>query len=886
MTPAPRWFRWLLRLLPEPFRARHGEEITDLASTYARGRTPLGRARVWMGAALDVLAVALRARLAGAHDARTRSGWRTAPRRVDGLVADARFGLRSLRRDRGMTVFATLIVGLGVGASVTVFSVVQALLLQPLPFDDPDRLVWVSNGEFGRGQALSEISVQVGYVIDLRAHSSQLDDVAGYHLFDRDGDHDLAGPSGPERVTRLRVSENFFSVLGIEPVHGRLFTPEEAWDDGPPAIALTHGFWKRRFGSDPGVVGGSVVLDGQPTTVVGVLPASFDFSTVFAPGRRVDYVAPYPLSARSSRSGNTLGLIARLAPSATIESATAEAAAIADLPAAERRNGFEPVLRPLREHVSGGFQSAMMVLVASVGLVMLIVCANLSNLLLARGATRETELAVRAALGAGRGRLIQQMLIESVLLAGAGAALGVALAFYGTAAIAALDLPIPLLSGAHVDGAALVVAVLVATCVGLLIGVAPAFQGARVSLHESLKDASRGSSHGTRRGALRNGLVVSEVALACLLLVMSTLLVRSLLEVLEVDLGFDAERAVAVRIDPSTRFASDEARVDYYTRVLEEVGGSPGLSAAGLADMLPMGFNRRWDFGAPGFEDDVYPFVRIVSDGYVSAMGLTLVAGRDFGPEDDWGAPRVGLVNEALAERVWPGQNPVGRTFSTSGRDIEVVGVVRGTRQRTPEQDPGLEMYLALRQDGDQNAVHLIIRGERPLEELVATTRGLMAGIDPTIPLDEVAVLRDIVDETVAPRRLLVWLLGGFAGFAVVLASLGIYGVISYSVAQRRREIGIQIALGASPGAVQSRIVRETLALAAIGLVVGLATSLGGGRLLAGLLYGVAPLDPPTYLVTIVALGGVALLAGYVPARRAARTDPMVALVGDRPRAT
>lgn len=886
MRPPPRWFRRILRLLPSRFRRSHGDAILDLAQEYAQERSTLGRALVWTRAALDVVAVAILGRLG--HGASAATIGPVATRRSPHLetwIQDVRFGFRSLQRDAGFAAFALLIAGLGVGASVTVFSVAQALLVRPLPFHDPDRLVWISNGDWERGQHLSEISVQVAYLVELRNRAEQLDDVAGYHLFDADGDHALVESGEPRRVTRLRVTENFFTVLGVEPALGRTFSPEEAWDDGPRAVLLTHRFWAARFASDPGLVGRTVTIDGVPTSVIGVLPPSFDFGSIFAPGRRIDYVAPFPLSERSNRTGNTLALIGRLARGATPASAQSEAAALAATLTQGRLNGFDPIARPLREHVSGAFRPAVLVLMGAVGLVMLIVCANLSNLLLARGAVREREMAIRAAMGAPRRRLVRQMLVEALLLSGGGSACGLALAHLATGVIARLDVRIPLLGDARVDGAALTVALMTALATGIVFGVAPAIRITDPRLQEALKDSARGSSQSPRKGTLRSLLVLSEIALASLLLAVSSLMVRSFLHLLDVDLGYRAEHAIAVRIDPAARFASNAERVTFYSEILDEARTVPGVAAAGLSDILPMGFNRTWNLRAidrPEAET-VYPYVRVVSDGYVAAMGLSLVAGRDFGPEDGPDARRVALINEKTARTLWPSEGPLGRTVRSSGRDYAVVGVVRDTRQLSVDQAPGMEVFFPIRQLGDHSAVHLILRGDRSLEELTDAARARIRTVHPGLPLDEVVPIQGVVDASLAPRRFLVTLISGFATFALILASLGIYGVISYSVTQRRREIGIHMALGASAEAVRRRIVKDTLVLTALGLPVGLVGALLAGRFLRSLLFGVTPLDPVTYAAVVVLLGGVSVAAGYVPARRAATANPADVLSGDTP---
>lgn len=877
MTGAPRWFRALLSLLPVSFRESHGEEICELAVLYARDRGVFGRTAVWLRAAIDLLIVAMRRTpalrerewsVAGPASA----GW------FESAGRDVRYAMRSLRRDRGFAAFALLIIGAGIGASVMVFSVAQALLLRPLPFDEPERLVWVSNGDFGRGQALSSISVQVGHVQRVREGATQLEDAAGYHLFDRHGDHTLLTNGQPFRVTRLRVTENFLPMLGVEPQHGRLFTAEEAWDDGPRAILLTHESWVRYFNGDLGVLGSAVTLDDAPATVIGILPRTFDFTSIFAPGTTVDYVAPYPLSDRSNRNGNTLGVIARLAPGATIASAQAEIEGFeADSDWTVNRNSFDPVIRPLREHLSAGFRPTMALLAAAVTLVMMIVCANLSNLMLARGATRDREVAIRSALGAGRRSIIQQMLTESVLVSLGGAALGVLIAVQGTSFLASLDLRIPMLDSATVDMPALTLAVLASVGVGLLFGVAPALRGAATPLNQTLKDSGRGSSDGQGARALRNGLVICQMALATILLVASTLTARSLYQLLETDLGYDADNTVAIRIDPAVRFETREEHAAFFREILEAVSETPGVEAAGLSDILPMSFNRRWDSSAPDAVSDetVSPFVRVVSDGYLQAMGMSLVAGRDFDGADGPDSEPVVLVNPALARIYWGDADPVGRTIRANGADRRVIGVVRPTRQRSIDQEAGPEIFFTNQQVVETtNAVHLIMRGERTTDALVEIARTKLATIAPSIPLDGVVRIRDVVDASVAPRRFLAGLLTAFALFALVLAALGIYAVISYSVTQRKREIGIRLALGATTGSVQSRISRETAVLTLIGISGGLLVAALGGRSMEALLFDVAPMDPLTYAIVAMVLGSTAMLAGFVPARSAARANP------------
>lgn len=892
MSTLARIYALLLRLLPRRFREEHGHDLRELLEEYAADRPVWSRGVIVARAVVDVLRVAIVVRIRTLWPNGRRRGpsmerERRTPHVAEAIWQDARHSLRSLRRDAGLAAFATLIVGLGVGASTTVFSVAHAILLRPLPFDDPDRLVWISNGEWGRGQRLSSLSVQVAHVEDLRNGSRLLEGVAGYSLFDGAGDHTLTGSGEPERITRLRVTEGFFELLGVRSRFGRLFARPELEEAGPPAVVLLHGFWERRFAADPEVVGRTILIDGAPATIVGILPASFDFTAIFAPGSRVDYAAPFPLSPENNRRGNTLALIGKLRPGATLEAAQAEASAIAGRAPEDGRNDFTPVLAPLHEHISGGLRTAMLVLAGAVGLVMLLVCANLSNLLLARGTMREKEIAIRAALGATRRRLIRQMLTESVMLALAGAALGLLLAFVGTRALAGMDGNIPLLAHARVDGVALGFTWGVAFLAGLVFGVAPAVRVSASSLVDTLKETSRGSSPGRRHGWMRGALVVSEVALACLLLVGAGLLMRSFVRVLDVDLGFQPRNAVALRIDPSTRFRTDGAREAYYAEALRLVRSASGVEAAGLTDVLPTGFNRRWSVPAPdlasgGARGNATPYVRVISEGYVRAMGLSLVAGRDFTASDDSEAPAVILINEELARSLWPGQDPIGRTLDVWPLEREVIGVVRGTRYLAPEQQPGPELFLPIRQVGDHSAVHVIARGSGPTAVLGATVGDALRRLDARLPVKEVVAIQDMIDRSVSSRRLVVLLLVGFAGFALVLATLGIYGVIAYSVRQRTEEIGIRMALGASAVDVRRRVLVETLELAATGVLLGMPAAWMLGRGMEGMLFGVAASDAATFLAAPLVLIAAAGLAGYIPAKRASGLDPVNALRAER----
>jgi len=549
----------------------------------------------------------------------------------------------------------------------------------------------------------------------------------------------------------------------------------------------------------------------------------------------------------------------------------------------KERNDFEPKVSGLAQHVSGQLRPTLLVLACAVGVVMLIVCANLSNLLLARGAGRQKEIAIRAAMGAGRGRLIGQMLTESVVLSCCGAAVGLLLAFIGTRALAHLtSVSIPLLSDVRIDARVLGFTLVAALLTGLLFGLVPALQAQDLKLHDTLKDSNRGSSQGRGHAWIRGALVVSEIGLACVLLVGAGLLIRSFLRVLDVNMGFRPERAAALRIDPNSSYKTQEQKNSYFTEALHRVMDIPGIEGAGLSDSLPLGHNRSWGVAAKGvvYTPQDYPggFPRIISDGYFRAMGIPLQKGRDFTERDTKGALNVIIINETLAKNLWPGQDPIGKIVRADDPERTVVGVVGDVHHMALEEASGNEFYIPMRQTQDYGTVDLVVRTSMPTAELASRLREALRPIEPDLPTANMRTLQTMVDRAVSPRRFVVWLLGGFAGFALVLASLGIYAVISYSVSQRTQEIGIRMALGASAEMLQRSILLQTLGLAGIGMVVGVVASWALARTLSGLLFGVTSSDPATFAGMLVILTGVTALAGYLPARRASRIDPMEAL--------
>ncbi|MEP7339026.1 MAG: ABC transporter permease [Acidobacteriota bacterium] len=797
------------------------------------------------------------------------------------LWQDVRYAWRTLRKQPGFALVAILTLALAIGANTAIFSVVNALLFRPLPFREPGRLVWIANtGSTG----LSGATTKVGNYLDWRSSNKSFEDLGAYFAFFDYGSYNLIGIGEPERLIGVGVSQNFFDLLGVAPIQGRGFTEEECKWNGSPAAILNNGFWQRRFGGDPGIVGRTVTLNDKPTTVVGVMPPTFDFASVFSPGSRIDILTPFPLTQETDRWGNTLAVIGRLKPGVSVEQAQTEFDLLNQQmkQAHPERWTWGAKMTSLQEQISGRFRRAFLVLLGAVGCVLLIACTNLSNLLLARAASRRKEMAVRIALGANKARLVRQMLTESVLLACCGAAIGLPLAFAGTRMLASSRaFSIPLLQTVTIDGTALGFTVIVALVTGLLFGIAPALQMSGMDVHEDLKDASRGTSEGKGRAWVRSALVVSEVALACVLLVGAGLLIRSFKHLLEVDLGFRPEQAATWRIETAGKFSTPAQLTSFYERLIQAVEAVPGVESAGLTDSLPLGRNRTWGVRAKG---ETYPngqnplaFPRLIDAGYIKTMRIPLRAGREFTTHDTADSEKVMVINETMARRLWPGRDAVGQIALQGNTEWRIVGVVSNVRHSALDQEAGLEMYIPLTQNGN-GSVELVVRTKQTTEALAPGVRAALKQIDPNLPNAEYKTLGQLVDQAASPKRFVTILLGGFSLLALILAALGIYGVISYSAAQRTHEIGIRMALGAQARDVLRLVIGQGMVPVMIGMAVGLAAALILTRLMASLLFGVSATDPATFAVIALLLGGVALLACWIPARRAAKVDPMIAL--------
>jgi predicted permease len=798
-----------------------------------------------------------------------------------GLVQDVRYALRALRRDLGFFLFAALIVGLGIGATTAVFSVMNPLMLKPLPFHHPEDLVWVANQRTG---GMSMRTSRTSNLRDFRSMNESFEALTGYFAFFEYESYNLSGDGLPERLVGVGVAQDFLPTLGIDPLVGRNFVDEESVWDGRPAVILTHGFWTRRYAADPGMVGRSIVLNDEANEVVGVLPPDFDFSSIFTPGSEVDFLYPFPISDETDQWGNTLAMIGRLRPGATVQSAQAELDLIVDhlQEADPDRWGLDAAVSPLQEQISGSVRSAMLLLAAAAGAVMLIACANLSNLLLARGPNRQKEMAVRSALGASRHRLTRQLLFESLILALAGGAIGVAVAFGATSLVAGTSaVRIPMLHSVSVDGSTLLFSFAVALAAGLIIGVVPALQMASGREAAAMSDSSRGSSEGRRSAALREGLVVAEVALSCVLLVGGGLLLRSFSRVMDVNLGYEPAGAMSWRVDTPAPFEDLASANVYYDQLVANVMTVPGVEAVGLSDCLPLGRNRTWGIRAQGvvYDEGQNPsvFPRIIDHRYLQAMEIPLLAGRYFTADDTDETRPVLVVNETAAREVFPEREALGGIILMAGQEWEVVGIVGDVRHQALEQASGGEMYIPMTQSG-WPTLEMVVRSSLPPETLIPGVRRALESTDPTLPTGDFHTLESVVDQAVSPRRFTLILLGSFAGTALLLAALGIYSVLSYTVSRRVPEIGIRMALGESGGQVLTRVVARTMTLAGIGIVIGGVGSYAASRLIASLLYGVEPTDSLTFGSMVAILLAVAALAGFLPARRASRTDPMAAL--------
>ena len=807
---------------------------------------------------------------------------------LETVAQDVRYGLRTLARAPGFTVAAVLALALGIGATTAIFSVVDAVLLRPLPYDHPDRLAVVLTRGTG--------PVAPGNFVDWRRDASSFDRMGAAESWGTN----LGGEGRPEHVEGVRVTSDIFPLLGVRPQLGRIFTPDEDQPGKAQVVVLGHRLWQRRFGGDASVVGRSITLDGVPHVVVGVMPRGFEFPPFWATGAEV--WAPLPLADRAgSHTGQSLRTFARLAPGASLERARAEMATITgrmekEYPGTNRN----VVVRTLDDIVVGDVRSALLILLGAVAFVLLIACANVAHMLLARASARHKEVALRAALGASRARVIRQLLTESIVLAAIGAVAGVALAAATLRALIAISPGnLPRLETAGLDGRVLAVTLLVSLVTGITFGLVPAVQASRFDLTGSLREGEPGSTVGAGRHRLRRLLMASELALALVLLVGAGLMIRTFVALRRFDPGFDPRRVVSAVVSLSGSRAEEPARrLAFYDEVLGRVRALPGVVAASAINHLPLAGDV-WGFpfhveGRPPDPPGESPSAsfRVVLPGYFRTMGLPLLRGRDFTDDDRLGAPGTIIVNEWLAERFWPGADPIGKRLTLGAGDkdpewLTVVGVAHNAARGKWAAAPDEEMYLPLRQNrlylerqgGPFSYLTLVVRTTTDDPAALAPSlRTAVWDVDGNVAVSELQTMEEVVARATASPRFYLLLLGSFAAAALALAAVGIYGVMSYAVARRRNEIGIRMALGAQPGDVLRLVMREAVTVAAVGGAVGLVVAALLSRLMGGLLYGVGAMDPVTFAGVCAVLTTVALAATYVPARRAVRVDPLAAL--------
>jgi predicted permease len=890
MRPAPLWHRYDRLLGSDPaadvkdeLRFHLETKVDDLVARGWSREVARKEAERQFG---DILAVQRIGERIGEHMERRRllrDYWADAHR-------DLGFTLRTLGRDRGFTLVAVLILALGIGANAAVFSVVNTILLRPLPFPHAEELVRIHQKDPEAGESTMTYSTDVMEEFQQKTHFFQ--QVTGYFAFAGPDNVKLMGSGQPQPITGRMVAGNFFPTLGVTPVLGRNFTVEETLKNGRPAVLLSYPFWKRQFGANPAIVGQSINLDGTRTIVVGVLPDTFDFGAVFSPGARVDVFQPAILAEMESW-GNTMNLFGRLKPGVPLGQAQAEADTIfpnlvMNLKDPNQGAGskYDAGLFGLKESVSGRLRQSLIILWCAVGMILLIVCVNLSNLLLARGAARAKEFAMRTALGAGRGRIVRQLLTESLVLSSAGAIFGLLLAFTLVRWLAHQgSIALPLLSSLRIDGATLAWTLLIGALSTVFFGLVPGLRMASSDVQESLKDSSAGSGQSRKHERIRSILVVTEVALTCMLLVGAGLLLRSFLHVLDVDLGFEPSHAAAISVsyDDSGGVAR---RGVILQQVIQRVEQIPGVETAGISDELPMSSSRSWGMAPKGWDSvkaAILPptFVYVVTPGYLHAIGMRIVAGRDFTWDDTNKNVGAVIINETVAQHLWPGQDAVGKIAEINSPDqlAQVIGVVADVHETNAETPPGWQMYLSQTapQFGPIGA-NLVVRTKLPPETLASTVMTVLRELNPKQPANEFKPIQMLVDHASSPRRFFVMLVGAFASLGLLLAALGIYGVISYSVTQRTQEIGVRMALGATTSQVQLSVIARALRLAFVGVMVGSIASFFLSRAIAALLFNTAPNDPVTFAAMVLILGLVALLAGYIPARRASRINPIQAL--------
>ncbi|HSS19145.1 MAG TPA: ABC transporter permease [Pyrinomonadaceae bacterium] len=809
---------------------------------------------------------------------------------MDTILRDLRYSLRLLLKSPAFTAVAVISIALGIGANTTVFSVINAVLLRSLPYKDPSSLVlvWGNNDDEGRLKNHNQVSATD--VADFRSQSSAFEEVTTYTgWFPL-----MSGSSEAERVAAIQVGDGFFKVMKGAPILGRVFTPDEQVDGKDFVIVLGYGLWQRRFGGDPNIVGKSVSLNGRPYNVVGVMGEDFHplpSALVQPEGQFYRPVGEnYDDTKRDERH---LRAIARLKPGTTIEQAQTELNVVAQRleqqhPETNRHVGVHLVT--ISDEIVGGIRPTLLMIFGAVVFVLLVACANVANLLLARSTVRYKEITIRAAIGAARRQLVRQLLTESLMLAVVGGALGLLLSFWGTSLVASAGAKInPMFSGIRVDARCLLFTIGVSVLTGLIFGLAPALEVSKPNLTESLKEAGRGTGAGGTRNRLRSFLVVAEVAITLILLVSAGLLLRTVQRLRDVDTGFDSRNILAMNIGlPGIKYPKAEQRAAFFKQLTERLATVPGIKAAGTTSVLPLSDN----FDGRGLivegqpkprGEEISPDLYVVTPGYLTALEISTLQGRALTDQDTPDSAKVALVNKTMAAQLWPNEDPLGRRIKLAGDDDNkqpwrtVVGVVSDVAQYSLDQKPPLQMYFPNSQFGPFFS-SIVVKTEGEPTAMINIVRQQVQAVDKDQAVFQLTTLDQLRGDSIVNRKFFMFLLLAFAGLALLLAAVGIYGVMSYVASQRTHEIGIRMALGAQTRDVFKLIIGNGMTLALIGVAVGLVGAFALTRLLSGVLFGVTATDTSTFVSVSTGLIAVALLACFMPARRAAKVDPLVAL--------
>jgi putative ABC transport system permease protein len=812
------------------------------------------------------------------------------------LLADVRFTLRSLARAPGFAIVAVLTLALGIGANSAIFSVLNGVVLRPLPYGEPESLVRVASRFPGLG--FDKFWISPPEFFELKERTRSFTAFGGY----RTGMASVGGDDAPLRATSSIATADLFEALGVNAHLGRPFTAEEDVPGGDAVVTLSYELWQRAFGGDPGIINRTIIVNGADTRVTGVMPPGFDVADA-----RVEVWLPARLDPanRQNRGSHFLDVVGRLRAGVTLEQARAEMTLLVQQWAdanpgthVPSPDGHPIFLTALQEDLIGGTRPALLLLLGAVGFVLLIACANVANLLLARAESRQKEIAVRSALGAGRGRLVRQFLTEGVVLSLVGGALGLFLGWAGVRVLlAANPRGIPRALEIGLDANVLLFTLAVAVITGLLFGLAPALHLSRRHVTQSLRDGSGRTTASGARLHVRRLLVMSEIALAVILVVGSGLMLRSFAELQRVDPGFEPVGLLSFQLFlPAAAYEDASAQTAFYDRLLEQLGALPGVTAVSAMSGLP----PRRDVNAndtefegleqtpdgPAHNTDYWQFI---TRDYLETMRIALRDGRAFTYADEAGAPTL-LINERLAQVFYPGLNPIGRRIRPSGPDgtpwFTIVGIVRDVKQGGLEEPTGTELYFLYPQVGNAlgfvpRTMNVVVRTAGDPLQLAPAVRGAVRSLDPQLPLANLATMADVLSSSVARPRFITLLLAIFAGVALALAAIGTYGIMAYSVAQRRQEIGIRMALGARASNVLGMVLTQGLGVAVAGLVIGVAGSFGLTRLLTSMMFNVSPTDTATFLAAPLLLGAVALVACWIPARRATRVDPALVLKQD-----